>query len=218
MITTVLTSILVYELSPMQENFVKLTVILDIVAENLRAFFTEKWNGQYPMEKWKSNASSGSQLYDKLPKGFRDSRPNKEYIAKMKAGDEQQWDITTLCKVLLDSGLNLIQDCRPTGERHGSLLPRVEIGNIRKIRNGFFAHLPKFSCSDNDFAATISKIKTAARRLFGVHVEQIINGIEKSPIDCKIIKKVGKLVEQEISQDAKKVDEKQLKGNYLFKI
>ena len=192
--------VLGYELSPAKENFVKLTGILDIVAENLRAFFVEKWNSRYPMFNWKSNAASGSRLYDKIAKGFREARQNKDYIAKMRAGDEKQWDITVVCKVLLDCGLSLIQHCRPTENRSDSLLPSEEIDNIRKIRNGFFAHLSQFSCSDDDFTATVAEIKSVTRSLFGENVERKISGIEKFPIDKTI----------ELSDNLNKQEDRQL--------
>ena len=203
------------EFTKERENFVKLSyIILDIAAKHLRMLFKKKWNDKYngqnyPNQQWNSDATSGNFLYNELPTGFRDGKGNKEYVAKMKTGIEQEWDITTLVKVMLDSGLNLVQGCQPKGRRSTPIRPSEEIDIIREYRNGLFAHLPEMSCTSNDFNQAVSDIKSAAKNLFGEDAEKEIGEIENWSLDKGIIERLEKLIKMEtdLKQHVKKVIE-----------
>ena len=177
------------------ENFVKLSyIILDIGAKHLRQLFKNKWDEKYPDKKWNSDDTSGDHLYNELSSDFVKSKSKQVYIEKWKKGKDHEWDTTTLVKVMLESGLNLVQGCRPEGQRTIPLRISEEINIIRNIRNDFFAHLPSMSCPSDDFIRVITDIKRTAKRLFGEKVESEIHEIENSPIGDKVTNKVGKLL------------------------
>ena len=170
------------ELTAERENFVKLScIIVDIVADHLRTLFTRRWNEKH--EIWKSDSHSGNQLWESLGEGFRKEN-KKSYMKKIQAGNEQLWDITTLCKIFLYSDLKF--------EKSSS--EYKEIDKIRKIRNEFFAHRESTACSDDDFKNHVAKIKSAVKNLFGKDAECNISAIEKSPITQKMIQQsdIGK--------------------------
>ena len=188
-----------------RENFVKVSyIILDIVANRLRVLFTTKWNEKHQM--WRSDGRSGDQLCKNSGGGFKKS--NKDYLEKMKSGNEKEWDITILCKIFLYSELKLID--KNTSEY-------TEIDKIRKIRNDCFAHPESMSCSDNDFKATVQKVKSAAKNLFGCDAESEISNIAKSSINKEMIENLVEPLKQEVGKDVAKVLEKQLSGNYLYR-
>ena len=200
------------EFTKERENFVKLSyIILDIAAKHLRILFKKKWNEKYNGQKnrnqqWNSDATSGNFLYKKLRKSFRDHEGNKEYVTKMKTGNEQEWDTTTLVKVMLDCGLKLVKGCRPKGQRSIPFRPSEEIAIIREYRNRLFAHIPKMSCTSNDFNEAVSDIKSAAKNLFGEDAEKEICEIENGSLDKGIIERLEKLFKMET--DLKKHVEK----------
>ena len=169
------------ELTAERNNFVKLSyIIVDIVADHLRQLFTRTWNERHEM--WKSDSNSGNQLWESLGEGFRKS--NKSYTKKIHTGNEQLWDITTLCKIFLYSDLKFEQ----------SSSEYKEIDKIREIRNEFFAHPESMACSDDDFEDHVTKIKSTVKNLFGKDAEYKISAIETSPITQKMIQQsdIGK--------------------------
>ena len=189
---------LIMEITEERENFIKLSyIIVEVVAKHLRALFIKKWNNKYPSQQWNSDAASGIFLYNILPIGFRSSTGNTVYVDKMKTGKEEEWDTTTLVKVMLNSGLNLVQGCRPVNQRSIPLRPSEEIEVIRNYRNGSFAHLPMMLCKSNEFKQAVADIKSAAKGLFGVDVEKEICEVENCSIDKTIIEKLVKLIKME---------------------
>ena len=169
------------ELTAERENFVKLShIIVDIVADLLRTLFKRRWNERHEM--WRSDSNSGNQLWKSLGEGFRKS--NKGCARKIQTGNEQLWDITTLCKIFLYSDLKFEQ----------SSSEYKEIGKIREIRNEFFANPESMACSDDDFKCHVAKIKSAVKILLGKDAECKISAIEKSPITQKTIEQsdIGK--------------------------
>ena len=219
-------------------NFVKLSyILLDVVAKHLRELFIKKWNEKYPNNQWTSDATSGDFLYNELPfikaakdaedakiakaaKAVKDgNKKEKEvkkkgnpYHDKMKTGKEEEWDITTLVKVMLDSGLNLVPGCRGMNERNPPLLVSEEIDIIRQSRNTSFGHETSMSCSPNKFATVVTEIKSVAKSLFGDDVEKEICEIENGSIDKTMIEKLVELFKMET--DLKKhVDEMDNKLN-----
>ena len=203
------------EFTEERENFVKLSyIILDFAAKHLRFLFIKKWNDKYngqtyPNQQWNSDATSGKFLYNELPSGFRNGKGNTEYVIKMETGNEQEWDTTTLVKVMLDCGLNLVQGCRSKDQRSIPFRPSEEIEIIRKYRNGLFAHMPKMSCTSNDFKRALSDIKSAAKNLFGEDAEKEVDEIQNWSIDERIIERLEKLVkmEKDLKQHVEKFNE-----------
>ena len=194
--------------SPEGDNFVKLSyIVLDIGAKYLRRFFKEKWDETYPDEKWNSDNDSGENLYSKLKRKVWKAPHMQVYVEKWRKGNENEWDTTTLVKVLVNAGLNLIEECRPEGEQSNPLRSSEQLSIIRNIRNDFFAHLPSMSCLYEDFVNNVAKIKRVAKSLFGEEAEIEIDEIENSPLGNKIADQVQKLL-----QDVIKDFEKDLNG------
>jgi len=181
------------ELSNEEENFVKIAkIVLDVVPHYLRKLFITKWEEKYPNEKWESNNISGNALVAKI------AHVNNNYAEKLKAGDEQQWDTTTLVYVLLYSNLNLIDQCRkPKETRIPPLRISEEIDIIRETRNEYFGHLPQMSCPSHDFTAIVDKLKSVAKNIFGADVEKEIDDIGKVPIDTQSTAKLRQRLEEE---------------------
>lgn len=191
------------------ENFVKLSFILfDIGARHLRQLFKKMWDEKYPNQKWNSDDASGDYLYNELSSDFTRSRSKQMYIEKWRKGKDHEWDTTTLVKVMLESGLNLVKGCRPEGERTKPLRTSEEINIIRNIRNDFFAHLPTMSCPSDDYTRVIADIKRTAKNLFGEEAEHEIHKIESSPVGEDIIGQVEQLL-----KDIVKDFENDLNGN-----
>ena len=186
------------EFNEERENFVKLSyIILEIAAKHLRILFIKKWNEKYPNQQWNSDAASGKFLDNELQSGFRKSKGNTKYIIKMATGNEQEWDTTTLVKVMLDCGLNLVEGCRSKDQRSIPFRSSEEIEIIRNYRNDFFAHMPKMSCTSNEFKQAVSDIRKSAKNLFGEDVENEIGEIENWSINKEIIEKLRKGVIKE---------------------
>ena len=174
--------------SPEGENFVKLSyIILDIGAKYLRKFFKEKWDEKYPTRKWNSDNESGEYLHSSLTRRVTRAIHMQVYVEKWKTGKERDWDTTTLMKVLLNSGLNLIDD-----------FCSKQLDVIRSIRNEYFAHLPSMSCLYDEFVEVLTKFKTAANVLFGEEAKNEINEIENSPLGDKIADQVQKRLQNVI--------------------
>ena len=169
------------------ENFIKASyIILNIVPKHLRRLFKQTWDEKHPDKIWNSDEASGNHLYNELSDTFRKNRIKKVYIEKIKKGNEQEWDTTTLAQTFLYSGLNLLPPCRNKHRRTGQLNISEEIDIIRSIRNELFAHLPSMSYSRDDFADFVTDIKCSLRNIFGERAEQEICAVETSPV--KIIK------------------------------
>ena len=171
------------EITIEEQNFIKMTkIFLDVAPRHLRKLFIDKWDEKYPNQKWQSDNVSGSILIDKLPPEVKSNRRNKLYIDKMEAGNEKNWDTTTLVFAMLFSQLNLIQVCRPKNKRKIPLHTSEEIDIIRETRNEFFAHASSMKCSSASFMDIVSKMKNVAKKIFGVNAENEIYRIEISQV------------------------------------
>ena len=199
------------------ENFVKLAyIIMDISAKHLRQLFKRKWDEKYPNQSWGSNDVSGSHLYSELSNEVVRCKSKEVYIEKWKSGNDHEWDTTTLVKVLLDSGLKLVQGCRSEGQRTDPLRDSEHINIIRNIRNGFFAHLPSMSCPNDDFIRVTTDIKKAAKNLFGEEVEDEILKIENSPVGNDMADQVEKLLEAAIKDFENDLNGRNFMGELVF--
>ena len=175
------------ELTEEKENFVKLShIVLDIIPIYLRIMFKDKWNEKYPSSKWTSDAKSGNTLCNKVSDGFYASKANQEYIPRMRSGNEEEWDTTTLLRIILYSGMNLIEGCRPKEEWNNPLRVSEGLEVIREIRNKAIAHARGMSCSSEEFERTMTDLKCVVGSLFGKDAEIKIDEIAKSPIDMEI--------------------------------
>ena len=182
------------ESSPERDNFVKLSyVLLDVVARHLREYFVKLWDQKYPNEKWNDDVVKRDRKLQSLlvPKGGK--QRDNIYSQNILKGDEQEWDITTLIRALLDSGFKLIEGCRPPDQRTIPLRESEEIEIIRGIRNTDYGHISSMSCSLDEFIDIMEKIKRAAKHLFGKEAKKEIHRIEVSQITPNMREQVDKL-------------------------
>ena len=174
-----------------EDNFVKLSyILLDVVAEYLREYFIKLWDETYPDEKWHGDLDRRSSKLQSLLVA-KDGRQKKDvYSLKIMKGNEQEWDITTSIKAILDSGFKLIEGSRPPDQRNIPLRESEEIEIIRGIRNSDYGHIPKMACPLAKFNEVMTNIKSAANSLFGENAEKRITYIENSPVTPGMTNKV----------------------------
>ena len=190
-------------LSREEQNFIKITkIVLEIVPKYLRKLFIEKWNQKYPNNKWQSDSASGNFLFNQIPNAAKNGR-NGVYANNMKSGKENEWDTTTLLYGMLYSQLNLIQCCRPDGQRSAPLYISEEIDSIRKIRNEFFAHASTMKSSFTTFLDIISHLNSVAKNIFDINAEHDIEDIVKSHIKAE----VADLLKQQLHIEKNRNDE-----------
>ena len=190
------------ELSVEETNFIKITkIVIDTIPRYLRRCFIQQWNQKYPKSKWKSDSKSGMFLLAQLPDRIKNNKTNEISIAKIKEGNEQNWDTSTLALVMLNSGLKLIKGVRPTHERSTPLRISEGIDVIRSMRNLHFAHKSSMSCPSEDFKKIMTDIKSTARDIFEKHAEKEIGEIEKSQIETERITELRKKLELEINRN-----------------
>ena len=184
------------ESSPERDNFVKLSyILLDVVARHLREYFVKVWDQEYPNEKWHDDVAKRDLKLQSLLV-TRDGRQKQDiYSLKILKGNEQEWDITTVIKALLDSGFKLMDGCRPPDQRTIPWRESEEIEIIRGIRNTEYGHISSMSCPLDEFIDIMDKIRSVAKNLFGKEAKKEIYKIEMSPITPNMGEQVDKLLE-----------------------
>ena len=183
------------ELSLEKDNFVKLSyILLDVVAQHLREYFVKLWDTKYPAEKWHDDVGKRNLRLQSLL-AANNKKPKQDiYSQKILNGDEKDWDLTTLIRALADSGFNLMKGCRPPAQRTIPLRESEEIEIIRGIRNTDYGHISSMSCPLAKFKEIMTKIKSAAKNLFGEDAELEIYKIEISPVTQAMREQVNELL------------------------
>ena len=183
------------ELSPDKERFIKLSSIcLDIVPIHLRKLFIKKWNGNSGNQQWKSDRSSGTELFNKLSQKLQMSKKERSYTDKLREGNEKEWDMTVLGKVFLEYGLKLIDGPRCITDRCSPFNDGEKVSILRDLRNQYYAHLPSMSCSSDVFKRIIDETKLAGDGLFEKTFAFEIDAIEKSSIKEEKLRDIERLV------------------------
>jgi len=192
------------ELSLEKDNFVKLSyVLLDVIARHLREYFIKLWDKKYPAEKWHDDVAKRNLKLQSLLAASNKKLKQDIYSQKILNGDEKKWDLTTLIRALVDSGLNLIKGYRPPAKRTIPLRESEEIEVIRGIRNTDYGHISSMSCPMAKFRGIMTKIKSAAKNLFGEDAELEIYTIEVSAVTPAMREQVNELL-----KDVEEVKEK----------
>ena len=196
-----------------EKNFVKITqLVLDIFPKYLRKCFIEQWNKKYPSKKWQSDNASGTFFFNSLPPKVKTSKMRKKENEKLKEGNEQEWDTTTVVYALLQTGLQLVESSRQKDQRNDPLRISEQIELIRDVRN-FVAHASSMSCSSTEFTERLTEIKSKATDIFDKNAVQEIEDIETSRIESQMTAELKKQLEVE-KQRNKDFDElfKSLEG------
>ena len=180
-----------------EENFIKITkLVLDIFPKYLRKCFIEQWNKKYPGQTWQSDSASGTSFFNALPAKVKSNRNRQIYIEKLKKGNEQEWDTTTVVYALLETGIQLVEGSRAKNERKDPLRISEQIEIIRYVRN-FIAHASNMSCSSAKFTEMLTEIKSKAADIFDVNAVKEIEDIAKSPIESTLAVDLKKRLEAE---------------------
>ena len=190
------------ELGEEKENFVKLTtVIVDIVPRHLRQRFLEEWRKQQQKNPWKNDASSGQYVCNLIPSRIKKNKCifNNALEKMIQSGNIELWDPTALFFIFLSSGLGLIKGCRQKNDRNPPLTDSERIDRLREIRNNYFAHVVKTSCSTNDFDKLIREIKEACTALFGPEAEQEIDVMVKSKVGTQLSSELQSELDQQLT-------------------
>ena len=198
-----------------EENFIKITkLVLDIFPMYLRKCFIEQWNKKYPAQTWQGDSASGAFFFSALPATVKSNKKRQKEIDKLKKGNEQEWDTTTVVYALLGTGLQLVKGSRAKDERKDPLRISEQIEIIRDVRN-FIAHASNMSCSCTKFTEILTEIKSKATDIFDVKAVKEIEDIEKSPIESKLAVDLKKRLEVE-KQRNKDFDEvfKAIEGKF----
>ena len=195
-----------------EENFIKITkLVLDIFPKYLRICFKTQWKEKFPSQKWQSDNASGTFFYNQLPTAVRTNKSREIYINKIKEGNEQEWDTTTVVFALLETGIQLVKGSRAKDERKDPLRISEQIEIIRDVRN-FIAHAPKMSCPSTHFKNVLDDIKSKATGIFDKIAVKEIEDVQNSSIESKMAAKLKERLEMEKKQN-KDFDER-LRGKF----
>jgi len=185
-----------------EANFVRITkVVVDIVPKHLRQCFKQQWNKKYPNKKWNSDKASGDFIINELRTSITKNEIKQIYVEKLEKGEEQEWDTNTLAFALLDSGLKLIESCRPKCQRTSPFRISEGIEIIRDIRKSFFAHAANMSCSYAEVAEITAKIKIVAQNIFGQDAVDEIEEVMRPEIETQLSVDIEQKLEMEIHRN-----------------
>ena len=183
------------ELSPENDNFIKLSrILVDVVARYLREYFVKLWDENYP-EKWHDDVTERNITLQKLLVKKDGKKKDDIYSQKILKGDEHEWDITTSIKAILDSGFKLMEGCRPQDQRTVPLRASEEIEIIRGIRNTYYGHLSSTTCTLDEFIDIMIKVNSTVKNLFGIDAEREIYRIQLSSITPSMRNEMKKILD-----------------------
>ena len=119
------------EITTKQENYFRVVILYDrVVIPMLRKYFREKWDENFPENRWNDSEEKGQELLKKI-KGGRKDALLKERISK---GQPEDWDETCIFRALSVCDLGCDED---------------NITKLKNIRN-YYSH-PAARSLDNDF-------------------------------------------------------------------
>ena len=167
---------------------------MDVVSKHLRKLFKRVWNEKFPQRNWESNEASGNSLVQLLPDSITITVED-DCIEKLKAGDEENWDTSTLVFVLLQPVLNLFDECTH----------KDEIETIRSLTEKYIDCPSEMSCQSSDFVEDMKSLKSVAMNLFDKGVELEIGEIEKPSVERRMKSKMQQLLDnaKDLSQQCK---------------
>ena len=139
------------DISKQEENFIRVSLmIMNVVASQLRAFFTQAWNSLHGGAVWRNDPASGKRFITEMKKK-KGQIKDKTTGKKLKEGNTSKWDCTILFAALLYSNV-FTKD--PAKDPAFALIDR-----LRGLRNDWFAHLPMAEMTDVDFCILVEQLK-----------------------------------------------------------
>ena len=174
-------------------------IVLDIFPKYLRKLLKRQWDEKYPKEEWCSGKESDV-LYNKLTEKVKNNKERKAELERLKNGNDQCWDTTTLVFAILDAGLHLVEPVRQ-GDWSPPLRMGEQIFTLGKIRNSVFGHLESMSCPSAELHETVSYIKSSANRIFNQEGMKEIDEIANSHIETEAIDQLNRQLKEEKSRN-----------------
>ena len=122
------------------ENFIRIAILItDIIPRHLRQLFKDGWNKKFPQIPWTEGVASGQNFMTEIQKRKTQMKDQQVKI-KIKNGDTNDWDCTTLFFALLYSRVPIIDAAKKTF-----------VDKIRIVRNGYFGHVTSSQLPKQEF-------------------------------------------------------------------
>ena len=152
-----------------------------IIPKHLRVLFIALWDAKFPNQLWKNNATSGQELYSKIPQNFRQhmARSPGSLQQMILAGSCKSWNPTVLFFLLLHSRIYIIGKCRPFDQRSPPLIISENIDRLRRLRSIVFSYAVNKSVSDDEFKTISAELLDIVSEIFGTaakdEIDQVLN-------------------------------------------
>ena len=163
--------------SPWQSNYESGKSLVDKIVQCLVQRNRVDGSEEKTIKEWIEKGVKGGER----PKIRRKSTRRAAALQKFLAGDENDWDISALCYILLDSGLKLLKDgCRPDSKREEPLHASEVIEKIRKVRNKVVAHVGQKSCPHSmyeKYQNIVEETRIALKRELG---DEVVDEMDKA--------------------------------------
>ena len=153
--------------SPWQSNYESGKSLVDKIVQCLVKRDKVDGSEENMIREWIEKGFNGEEK-PKIPKKIKKLAAP---LQKLLAGDENDWDISALCYILLDSGLKLLKNgCRPGNKRAEPLHASEVMEKIRDVRNKVIAHVGQKSCPHNvyeKYQNIVEETRIALKRELG---------------------------------------------------
>ena len=170
-----------HTLSAEDENFYKVSLlVLDLIPNQLRKYFKELWDANYPDYPWLDTSDCGKRFLQ------NERKLDRNVCLKINLGDRAKWDATTLIDALLFSSHNLI----PKGSAIFQAIDR-----LRVLRNTNFAHLNCAKIGTSEYQKIFNNIQ--ANFITLNWATNGITDIEQRAIGQVEVAKLWKLMQEE---------------------
>ena len=165
-------------ITPETENFYRVaTLVTDVIPKHLRQLFKDGWDKKFPNFPWTDDAASGHNFATEMRK-MKTQIKDREVERKIKNGDSNEWDCTTLFFALLYSRLPIIDAAKKT-----------DVDKLRKMRNGYFGHVTSSQLPKQEFDNLIADLMQIFPAL-GICTNDITDSATKTleTVDFKSLK------------------------------
>eukprot|EP00794_Sanderia_malayensis_P010743 gene10743-11893_t len=182
------------EISEEEGNFVRVGKLChNDISIHLRTFFEDKWDSKYPTNCWDNTEAGSGQTLFQMMKNDPKVKQNCTMKSHIKAGNCNNWDITTLSCVILSAALKL----------NLSHYERNQIEILRNIRNTRLGHLSEMKISNDDRKIIFNDVRQVYQTLNWPESE--LNAIEVDPITTEDMKELRAQVDRERKEAIKDI-------------